>query len=208
MIITTGGIKGGDGKSTIATALAKHLNATLIDCDNRQRCAYIKAQEMGLASAVIPNNESEVKKFMFDLKKSSTPDNLIIFDTGGKDTKANRLAFILADLLIIPFGFSPMGKIGLEETLDLIDELNINRNPKINYRILLNNIDHRTSDFHKGIKYLETKKLPHYLFCIGRYKAIPNAIEENKSIFEMNDEKAKFCFEKLIREINKNLFNK
>jgi chromosome partitioning protein len=209
MIIASAGIKGGAGKTTTSIVLTEIFDATLIDCDIRQKSAYIKAKEMGLTTALIPENESEVKNFMTQLKESSTSENLIIFDTGGKDTRANRMAMMYSDLILLPTSYSVMDMRGLDETMDLIDELNsYSDDINLNYKILINNIDSRTSDFHKAKKVLDAKDLPYFPFCIGRYKAIPNSIEQNKSIFEMGDEKASFCFERLVKAINRELFTK
>jgi len=204
MIITTASMKGGVGKTTITINIAKILSAILIDCDLRQKSAYLKGKEMGITCTLLPP-EKEVD-FFEKIKKGSDKDNLIIFDTGGKDTAGSRMAIAVADLVIIPVNYSSLDKRGLEETLDVIKELE-SYGKTVNYKILLSKVDSRSSNFHHAKKELEKRGLPHYPFCIGLYQSFATSIDQNKTVMEMGDTKAKFCMEQLIREIKRELFS-
>jgi len=203
MIITLASMKGGVGKSTLSLMIAKTLKANLVDCDLRQKSSYLKGQNMGLNCLLLPA-QNEVK-FFEEVKASSNKENLIIFDTGGKDTVGSRMAIGVADLVIVPVNYSSLEKRGLEETLEVIKELE-SYGAKINYKILLSKIDNRSSNFHHAKKEFEKRSIPHYPFCIGLYQSFATSIDQNKTVFDSGDVKAQHCMNQLIRKINRELF--
>jgi cellulose biosynthesis protein BcsQ len=157
---------------------------------------------MGINCTLLPDDKNQVS-FIKKLKEKSTKKNLIIFDTGGKSTAGSRMAMAVANLVIIPYCYSSLDSRGLEETLSTIEELKAyGADPK--FKVLLSKIDSRTSAHVYGIKELEQRGLPHFNFCIGNYRSI----NENMTVLDTNDEKAKACIQQLIRAIDKELFGK
>jgi chromosome partitioning protein len=111
MIIVVGGIKGGSGKTTIATNLAvmrsMHRKVLLVDADeqksawdwSQQREAYEPDLLKGSFSTVCMSG----KAIHSNLQRLKQDYDDIIVDTGGRDTTSQRSALCVADALILPF---------------------------------------------------------------------------------------------------------
>ena len=110
MILTIGGIKGGNGKSTIATNLAVMRSSAgndliLIDADEQKSAtifAIIRRQEHPdrpqFTSSILVNEG--VRDNVPDLHEKY--DDVII-DVGGRDTVSQRAAISVSDILLVPF---------------------------------------------------------------------------------------------------------
>jgi chromosome partitioning protein len=114
MKVVVGGIKGGSGKSTIATNLAvmrskKGFKTVLIDGDDQksttdwaiQREAYFKKHKKKKNELTTVTLEG-LKVLDFVNRNSKKYDDFII-DVGGRDTASQRAALSIANLLVIPF---------------------------------------------------------------------------------------------------------
>jgi chromosome partitioning protein len=109
MIIVCGGIKGGEGKSTLAVnlSLARHLagrDVLLIDADEQASAADF----MELREQLHPDRPTPITIKLSGeavrtetLKLAKRHDDIII-DVGGRDTTSQRAALTVADLFIIP----------------------------------------------------------------------------------------------------------
>ena len=110
MIIVVGGIKGGSGKTTIATNLAvirsaENRDLLLIDADD---------QETATDFTILRNERTEGGAGYTSIKLAGAAVRTqtqrladkyqdIIIDTGGRDTTSQRAALTIADLLLVPF---------------------------------------------------------------------------------------------------------
>ena len=111
MIIVVGGIKGGSGKTTIATNLAVMRSmgkkVLLVDADE-QKSAWDWAQQRdSLVTDSLNSKFSTVcmsgKAIYSNLQRLKEDYDDIIVDTGGRDTTSQRSALSIADKLILPF---------------------------------------------------------------------------------------------------------
>ena len=109
MIVVIGGIKGGSGKTTIATNLTVLRSASgkkvlLVDADEQKSASSWSQQRelenlqtswvtIQLAGSAI---RSQIQKMVNDY------DDIII-DVGGRDTTSQRSALTIADSFIVPF---------------------------------------------------------------------------------------------------------
>src|ERR1019366_2523529 len=110
MIITVGGIKGGSGKTTIATNLTVWLSqrgedVLLVDADDQETATDFTAWReetlngrTGYTSVKLTgdNVRSQIQK----LKDKYTH---IVIDTGGRDTTSQRSAIVVSDVYLLPF---------------------------------------------------------------------------------------------------------
>src|SRR5688500_8067277 len=106
MIITTGGTKGGTGKSLIATNLAVMRalagdKVLLIDADDQCTASeWVEHREaLGIETpwTTIKLTGTSVRTQVLKLKEHY--DHIII-DTGGRDTDSQRAALSITDILI------------------------------------------------------------------------------------------------------------
>jgi len=112
MIIVIGGIKGGSGKTTIATNLAVMRSSAgkkvlLVDADE-QRSAWEWSQqrdacEPDLLKGIFSTVCMSGKAIYSNLIRLKEDYDDIIVDTGGRDTTSQRSALSIADKLILPF---------------------------------------------------------------------------------------------------------
>lgn len=129
MILTVGGIKGGSGKSTIATnlaclAAALPSNILLMDADD---------QESAWDFSVIRKTDHPTAPH-FDCKKVTAAAvrnevrrlapkyDYIIIDTGGRDTTSQRAALSVSDFLLVPFLPRTFDIWTIEKVAHLIEE--------------------------------------------------------------------------------------
>ena len=110
MILTIGGIKGGNGKSTIATNLAvmrscENKDLLLVDADEQKSSTIF--------AAIRREEHPERPQFTCTiLANEGVRDNVptlhekfddVIIDVGGRDTVSQRAAISVSDILLVPF---------------------------------------------------------------------------------------------------------
>ena len=110
MIIVCGGIKGGSGKTTVATNLAvmraaEGYDVLLVDADDQETATDFTIQrnlrtndQAGYTSTKLTDDAVRTQVKRFSNKYSD-----IIIDTGGRDTRSQRSALVVADALLVPF---------------------------------------------------------------------------------------------------------
>src|SRR5215203_2034107 len=110
MIICCGGIKGGAGKTTVATNLAciaagEGSKVLLIDADDQKTASDFTAarnqDHPGAPSYTCMRLTG--KNVRTELQKIAKDYDHIIIDTGGRDTASQRAALTIADILLVPF---------------------------------------------------------------------------------------------------------
>lgn len=130
MIITLGGVKGGEGKSTLATNLTicrstLGLDVLLVDAD--KQCS---ASDFTLArKETLSNRETGYTAIQLRgtavrdevLRLTSKYDDIII-DVGGRDTVEQRAAIAISQVYAIPVVPSSYDLWALEQVASLIEE--------------------------------------------------------------------------------------
>lgn len=199
MIIVIGGIKGGTGKTTIAT------NLTVMRTASGKKVLLVDADDQGNAlDWVQQRNELNVKcdwssikltgKFLHKevAKFSSQGYEDIIIDSGGRDTTSQRSALCIADKIIIPFRPNFLDMCTMDHINDQIDEAKQN-NENLKVYALIMQADSKGNDNIEAYKSLQENErficIPQF---IGDRKAFRSAASLGKSVVEINpkDKKA------------------
>ncbi len=197
-ILVVGGIKGGSGKSTISSNLAVILSnkgnrVLLVDSDEQRSISdWAEHREsLGIATPWTTVNliGASVRT---QLVKMAKDYDIVIVDTGGRDTTSQRSALTVADLFLAPFQPRSLDVWTLGNVSSLISEIKV-VNPKLKAFSVLNRGDSQGSDNEGASEILkESKELVHLSCVIGQRKSFSNATAEGLSVIELKikDKKA------------------
>src|SRR3954466_8088215 len=160
MIIVVGGIKGGSGKTTVATNLSilrskESRDVLLIDADDQETATdftQLRNEKLdGKAGYTsIKLTGSAVRN---QVQRLADKYEDIIIDTGGRDTTSQRAALTLADLLLVPFVPRSFDIWTLEKVGALVGEMQP-ANPRLKAYAFLNRADARGQDNDEAISFL------------------------------------------------------
>jgi len=122
-IITIATMKGGSGKSTIASCLAVHWHLsgrapTIIDADPQRSIARLAARERALGG--VPVVEDSSKDAWKTAQKLAAGGRPIIIDTPGFRSQATLACIAAADFLLLPVKASPLD---IDRMLDTLNSL-------------------------------------------------------------------------------------
>ncbi len=200
MIITSGGIKGGSGKSTVATNLAvmrslANSEVILVDADDQETASdftIFRNEQLedkgGAGYTSIKLNGAAVRTEVSRLK-SKFED--IIIDTGGRDTTSQRAALVVSDILLVPFFPRSFDIWTINHVSKLVEEIRI-VNPDIKSYVFLNRSDPRGQDNIEAVEALkESPGLEFLDVQLGQRKAFANASSKGLSIVELKPEDPK-----------------
>jgi chromosome partitioning protein len=198
MITVIGGIKGGGGKTTLATNLcvmrsSSGKNVLLVDADEQKTASDWASQREALNIAT-PWTTIQLagKSIHTELKKLMPHYDDIIVDVGGRDTTSQRSALAIANTCVIPFKPKSFDMWTLGAVKTMINEIRaINEN--LDVYAIVNQADSRGSD--NDDSYEMIKEMSDFMcipVSIGNRKAFANAASDGKSVVELkkNDPKA------------------
>ena len=151
MIIVCGGIKGGTGKTTIASNLAalraRTHDVLLVDADEQESATIFtsirKSERPDLPqfTSVILRDE-QVRR---ELDRLSSKYEDVIIDTGGRDTRSQRAGLSIADMLLLPFNPRSLDIWTIENVEVLLKDI-WSIHPSLRAVSLLNRADVQGSD--------------------------------------------------------------
>lgn len=198
MILTVGGIKGGSGKTTVATNLAVlraniGLDVLLIDADDQETASdftVLRNERLssgaGYTSIKLANAavRTETRRLL------DKYDDLII-DTGGRDTASQRAALSVSDLLLVPFVPRSFDVWTLEKVSALIDEIRT-VNPDLAVWGFINRADPRGTDNNEAANMIrETPAMTLMPTPLGNRKAFGNAAAQGLAVTEVRPQDRK-----------------
>jgi len=110
MIYTVGGIKGGSGKTTVATNLAVLLNhagrdVLLVDADDQESATDVTTWRSetllgNVGYTAVQFSGVNVRREVASLAKKYSD---VVIDVGGRDTTSQRAALSVANVALFPF---------------------------------------------------------------------------------------------------------
>ncbi|GAB3337948.1 AAA family ATPase [Larkinella ripae] len=153
MIFTVGGIKGGSGKSTIATNLTVWLSkqgydVLLVDADEQQTATkFSRWREQftdgnsGYTTTILTGDAVRQQVAKFKPKFDH-----IIIDSGGRDTTSHRAALFVSDAYMVPFNPRSFDLWTIEEVENLVREVRVLKPNELHAFTFLNRADSQGSD--------------------------------------------------------------
>jgi chromosome partitioning protein len=198
MIIVIGGVKGGSGKTTLATNFAvlrsnDKKKVLLVDADEQKSSSQWANQREVLG---IPTKWSTIQLFgktlHTQIQRMKDDYDDIIIDVGGRDTTSQRSALAIADIYLIPFKPRSFDVWTIGDVKTIIMEMKI-ANPKLKSYCVINQADSKGVDNDASIEILnECEEIKCLNLTIGCRKAFANASSEGLGIIEMktHDKKA------------------
>lgn len=212
MIITFGGIKGGVGKTTLATNLT-YIRAVIakkkvlfVDADDHQWSAsdwveHREARGIETPWTTIRLSEKAVRNQILKLKNNY--DDIII-DTGGRDSQSLRAALTISDVLLSPFQPKTFDVWTINKLTFLIEEM-ILANPNLKTYTVVNRGDSKGKD-NEDAKEILSESIKCLPAIIYQRKAISNASANGKSVFESEKNIDKKAVEELM-QLHNLIFN-
>ena len=194
MIIACGGIKGGVGKTTIATNLAiiraaSGADVLLVDADDQETSSDFTivrnetlADKGGAGYTSVKLHGAAVRT---DTLKLSSKYTDIIIDVGGRDTAGQRAALSVAHIYIVPFLPASFDVWSLEKVSTLVQEA-IAFNPELKAYCLLNRADAQGKDNEEAIEIAnDIKGLAYLKASLGNRKAFRSASAQGLAVTEI-----------------------
>lgn len=199
MIYTVGGIKGGSGKTTIATNLTIYLlqqgrDVILIDADDQESATDFTSfrhqsldGDLGYTAVKVTGRELNAQ-----VQRLATKCDDIVIDTGGRDTVSQRSALTISHVYLVPFAPRSLDIWTLRKVDNLIAEV-APFNPGLCSLTFINKADARGTNREEAAELLRGSEYLHFLeTSVGNRIAFANAAAAGLGVLEIkpSDEKA------------------
>jgi chromosome partitioning protein len=191
-IYTVGGIKGGSGKTTVATNLTVLLamdgrDVLLVDADDQETATDFtvwrnKNADGQAGYTAIQLSGDGVRT---EIRRLASKYDDIVIDTGGRDTTSQRAAMTISDVYLVPFVPRSFDVWTLERVVRLIEEMRP-ANPALRAFAFLNRADASGNDNAGAADYLKDAGCITYIDTpLGGRKAFSNAAAEGRAVTEL-----------------------
>ena len=191
-------VKGGAGRSTVATNLAgmmaAHKRVALIDCDMPQatsaswysiRKANNKHGSLTIATA------ADHTQLIAEIERLNADQDIIIIDAPPRIAEITRVALILSSMCIVPLGASLADIWATSDLLVTIDQAKEHK-PDVNVRILWNKFRPSTKSAKDlSLEVKEQLKLKELGTKLGYRVAYSDAFGEGLTVTEWTDKTAR-----------------
>lgn len=204
MILVCGGIKGGVGKTTLATSMVVLRAATgrdvlLVDADDQATATdFTAVRNESLESAGYTSIQLHGAAVRNEVLKLAPKYDDIVIDVGGRDTAGQRAALLVADVYVVPFLPGSFDVWTLDSVGTLVEEAKA-FNDKLKAVCTINRADAKGSDNQDAAEI--ASEIPGLIYVdapLGNRKAFRTAAAQGLAVTEMKPQDAK-----AISEINK-----
>ena len=204
MILVCGGIKGGVGKTTLATSMVVLRSATgrdvlLVDADDQATATdFTAVRNESLESAGYTSIQLHGAAVRNEVLKLAPKYDDIVIDVGGRDTAGQRAALLVADVYVVPFLPGSFDVWTLDSVGTLVEEAKA-FNDKLKAVCVINRADAKGSDNQDAAEI--ASEIPGLVYVdapLGNRKAFRAAAAQGLAVTEMKPQDAK-----AISEINK-----
>lgn len=193
MILVVGGIKGGSGKTTIATNLAiirssNGKKVLLVDADE-QKSASIFANQRDVLGVETKWSTIQLagKTINAQLMRLESDYNDIIIDVGGRDTTSQRSALTVADVFLIPFKPRSYDVWTIGQVKTVITEMKV-ANPNLKVFAFINQSDAKGSDNEDSLSILnECEEFTCLKHTIGNRKTFGSSSSDGLGVTEVKN---------------------
>jgi chromosome partitioning protein len=201
VILTVGGIKGGTGKTTIATnfaAIAAGCNwaVLLVDADEQESAsAWAAMRSEGQANTPqVTTIKLTGQNVRNEIVRLAGKFNHIIIDTGGRDTTSQRAALSVSDRVLVPFAPRCFDVWTVSQVAVLIDMMKAIR-PSLSAYACLNRADPpgQGSDNEDACRLISADprgKIDLLGTPIGNRKAFAHAASQGLAVTELRGDQA------------------
>lgn len=194
MILTVGGIKGGAGKSTVATNLAciaagQGADVLLVDADDQETAADFTAarKEDHPDAPRFTCTKLTGRSVRTETLELAPKYEHVIIDTGGRDTTSQRAALSISNLLLVPFAPRSFDIWTLNKVTALVDEMRA-ANPKLQAYVFLNRTDPEGQGTENNEATEQLKEMQSLAFLdspLGNRKAYAHAASQGLAVTEL-----------------------
>lgn len=214
MILVCGGIKGGVGKTTLATSMvilrsANGKDVLLVDADDQATATDFTAvrdqslvDKGGAGYTSIQLHGAAVRTEV--IKLAAKYDDVII-DVGGRDTAGQRAALLVADVYVVPFLPGSFDIWTLDSVGALIEDAKA-FNDKLKAVCLINRADSQGSDNKEAAEI--ASEIPNLVYIdapLGNRKAFRSAAAQGLAVTELKPPDTKAISE--LTTVFNHLFN-
>ena len=193
MILVCGGIKGGVGKTTLATSMVVLRSATgrdvlLVDADDQATATdftTIRNETLGDKGAGYTSIQLRGSAVRNEVLKLAPKYDDIVIDVGGRDTAGQRAALLVADVYVIPFLPGSFDVWTLDSVGTLVEEAKA-FNDKLKAVCTINRADAQGSDNQDAAEI--AREIPGLVYIdapLGNRKAFRTAAAQGLAVTEM-----------------------
>ena len=198
VIIVVGGIKGGSGKTTVATNLAAMRaldghDVLLVDADDQETASdfTMLRNERATDNATYTSIKLTGQAVRTETRRLAGKYDDVVIDTGGRDTTSQRAALTVADLLLVPFVPRSFDVWTLEKVGELVGEMRV-ANPELQAYVFINRADPSGRDNDEATDVLkDTDGLIFIDTPLGTRKAFGNAAAQGIAVTELRPQDLK-----------------
>jgi len=191
MIVVVGGVKGGTGKTTIATNLtvlraASGKKVLLVDADEQKSTSiWANQRDVLNISTKWATIQLTGKAVYSQIDKMKADYDDVIIDVGGRETRSLRASIAVADVFLIPFKPRSLDIWTLGDIKAIVAEMKP-ANPKLKCVAVINQADSRGTDNQETIDILqECEDIICCPFSLGSRKSFANAASDGIGVSEM-----------------------
>jgi chromosome partitioning protein len=170
-------LKGGTGKTTLATHMAEGLQAHLVDTDP-QGDAFDWAKRSGIVTTSQPHDWKEA----LDVVNTARAHGPVVIDCPPGEGPTIRAALSVATVAVVPAKGTRQDLRAVGRVMELVDEVRMNGNPSLRVGLIMNEARSVTSMAEVAENAMKKVQGAHYLGHLGLRQAFVEAFASGKVV--------------------------